>query len=137
MTNSSCRPSIFLWKKPTVVLVRISRKINIFFWFEISLPQASKSKKTSFATKNLLQNFERHDHWHCLFITFWVIFKVCEIMLLKYGDLMLQAGHTHILDVYRVQLHGCRERGARGCQLPRHFLEQKNFFLVKLEKIKY
>ena len=74
-----------------------------FFLFEILLPQASKQKKTYFATKKILQNFEGHDHWHCQCITFWIIFwiyffKVGEIMLLKYGNLMLPAGH--ILDLY-------------------------------------
>ena len=51
--------------KLTVVWVRISEKRNYqFFRFEISLPQASKYKETCFATRKILQNFERHDHWH-------------------------------------------------------------------------
>ena len=40
--NSSDKPLFFLWKKPTVVLVKISEKKYFFFWFEILLPQASK-----------------------------------------------------------------------------------------------
>ena len=49
--------------------------------------------------KKILQNFEGHDHWHCQYITFWVIYIFqSEVMLLKYGNLMLPAGH--ILDLY-------------------------------------
>ena len=40
---------------PTIVWVKISEKNNIFFRFEISLPQANR-KKNYFATKKILQN---------------------------------------------------------------------------------
>ena len=62
-------------------------------------------KKTHFATTKILQNFEGHGQWHCQYITFWVIyifFKVGEIMSLKYGNLMLPAGH--IIDLHLVRL---------------------------------
>ena len=61
-------------------------------------------KKTYFATKKILQNFEGHDHWYCQYITFLshlYFFKVSDVMLLKYENLMLPAGH--ILDLYHVQ----------------------------------
>ena len=64
----------------------------------------SKYKEIYFAIRKILKNFEGHDHWHCRYITFSVIyifFKVGEIMLLKYRHLMQPAGY--IIDLYCVQ----------------------------------
>ena len=36
--------------------------LNLSYWFETSLPQASKWKKVYFYTRKILGE---HDHWHC------------------------------------------------------------------------
>ena len=73
--------------------VKISDKNHQFFRFEISLPQASKQKETYFVTRIFLQNFEGHYHWHCRHILSHLqFFKVCEIMVSKYGHLILPSG---------------------------------------------
>ena len=50
-------------------------------------------KEADFATRKKLQNFERHDRWHCRYIHNFLshlhFFKVGEIMLSKYEHLML------------------------------------------------
>ena len=63
-----------------------------FFQFEISLPQTSKQKEIYFATRKILRNFEKYDHWHCRHLTFWVIYSFLNCAKqwqTKYGHLML------------------------------------------------
>ena len=67
--NSSHKP-IFLLGITTFFLLtlllcgsKFLKKNIYFFWFEISLQQASKQKENYFIIKKILQNFEGHDHW--------------------------------------------------------------------------
>ena len=53
----SSHKTFSLWKKPTVVLVKISKKKKNF-WFEILLARASKQKKTYFATKKNIETLK-------------------------------------------------------------------------------
>ena len=69
--------TIIFFVEPTVVLVKNSEKNTSKFWRSWSLALQ-------------VHNFLSHLH----------LFKVGEIMLLKYGNLMPPAGH--ILDLYRV-----------------------------------
>ena len=71
--NSSHRSSLFLWKNPTVVWVKIS---EIFSGLRSRYHRQANRKKL----------------WD----------KMSEIMLLKYGNLMLPAGY--ILDLYCVRI---------------------------------
>ena len=69
--------TIIFFVEPTVVLVKNSEKNTSKLWRSWSLALQ-------------VHNFLSHLH----------LFKVGEIMLLKYGTLMLAAGH--ILDLYRI-----------------------------------
>ena len=93
---------IFILKKAYSCMGQdFRKKQKHFFWFEISLPQADKQKRTSFVTKRILQYFKTLKDMITGTASNNFFFKVDKIML-KYGNLMLPA--WHILNLYCVRL---------------------------------
>ena len=71
--------------------LRFLKKKHQFFWCEIALPQFSKEKETYFSLENTP---ELQKRWSLALsarnvLSHLQFFKVCEIMVLKYGHMML------------------------------------------------
>ena len=53
---------------------RFLKKNIIISCLRFLVTTGKQIEKIYFATKRMLQNFEGHDHWHCQYGTFWVIY---------------------------------------------------------------
>ena len=60
-------------------MIQNSQEKHQFFVLKIFLSQTSQEKETYVATKNILQKFEEHGHWHCRHTFFGVVYNFSKI----------------------------------------------------------
>ena len=72
------------------------------FWFEISLPQASKKEETYFATIKILQKFKGYCHCHCTHIFTFLHYKLLTIFQSKWSKVLSQVRWYIYIDIHYI-----------------------------------